>query len=469
MVSSDSIGRELSIREYDVLLRGEGPSSPGTQHIQADDWDWLHDRCVGLTEGPAFFHPIFRCGVRGLQARNYVGTMETPGGTRIEILPKRITSTDAPHEARQVVLKMLRRVMRLSMHSWEKGSLSVADQPLHEFLIGLFLSEVERLVKKGLRSRYVLREDQQPFLRGRLRIDRQLHRRPGSKPEFAIEYHEFIPDRPENRLIHSSVLSVSRWTRDSDNQRRARTLRFVLAEIPESNKHRQDFNQWSSDRGLIDYRGLKPWCELILSRQSPLFMTGPFTGLSFLFPMEQLFERYVAAVIRRKLDPGFRLIAQPARHSLASHLGADWFRLMPDLLIEGPNRSPVTVLDTKWKLIDETLDNAKVKYGLSQADFYQMAAYGQHYMGGVGDMFLIYPRSPKFRHPLPPFDLSPDLRLWVVPFDLETDEIELPFRSGIIPPHSPEPIPTQADAEANHGRKSFSPLFSGNGMSSSAK
>jgi len=300
------------------------------------------------------------------------------------------------------------------------------NQPLHEHLIGIFLTGVERLVKKGLRNNYILKEDDHPFLRGRLRIEKQLNRRPGSKPEFAIEYHEFIPDRPENRLIHSAILAVGKWTRNPNNQRRARTLRFVFSEIPESADHRRDLQHWSTDRALIDYRGLKPWCELILSRKSPLFMAGTFSGLSFLFPMEQLFERYVASILRKRVEPGYRLVAQASRYSLATHLGANWFRLKPDLIVERFDGSCCSVLDTKWKRIDERLGTAKEKYGLSQSDFYQMATYGERYLNGSGDMFLVYPRTTDFNHYLPPFELSKDLRLWVVPFDLESDEIDLP-------------------------------------------
>jgi 5-methylcytosine-specific restriction enzyme subunit McrC len=308
------------------------------------------------------------------------------------------------------------------------------NQPLHEYLIEIFLSGVERLVKKGLRNNYVLKADDHPFLRGRLRIEKQLHRRPGSKPEFAIEYHEFIPDRPENRLLHSAIIAVSKWTRSPNSQRRARTLRFVFSEIPESTNYRGDLQHWSTDRGLIDYRGLKPWCELILTRQSPLFMAGTFSGLSFLFSMEQLFERFVAAVLRKKVESGFRLVAQPSRHSLVTHQGESWFRLKPDLIVERGDGSCCSVLDTKWKHIDENLCSSKEKYRLSQSDFYQMAAYGERYLKGTGDMFLIYPQSPHFNYHLPPFELSPDLRLWVVPFDLERDEIDLPqiAASGLI-------------------------------------
>ena len=432
----NSTSRDISIQEYDVLIKDTGSRSTAARSIPPEDWDWLHEQCLNLGDSPAFFRPVFRGGVHGLQARNYVGTVELPSGRQIEILPKAITDTTAPHQTRQIVLKMLRRVLRLSTYSWRKGSLATKDQPLHELSISLFLSEVERLVKRGLRSQYVQQEDEQPFLRGRLRIDKQLHRRPGSSPQFSIEYHEFLPDRPENRLIHSAILAVDRWTRDPENQRRARTLRFLFTDIPESRNHRQNLQLWSTDRSLIDYQGLKPWCELILSGQSPLFLSGSFSGLSFLFPMEQLFEKYVATVLKQQLPTDLRLIEQPSRHALVTHEGAAWFRLKPDLLIERQDRSIAAVLDTKWKRIDETLDNGKDKYGLSQSDFYQMAAYGQKYLSGAGDMFLIYPSSSSFDNYLPPFQFSSELRLWVVPFDLQTDELDLPISIDAITPAS---------------------------------
>jgi 5-methylcytosine-specific restriction enzyme subunit McrC len=76
------------------------------------------------------------------------------------------------------------------------------------------------------------------------------------------------------------------------------------------------------------------------------------------------------------------------------------------------------VLDTKWKLLDEA--NREGKFGLSQADFYQLYAYGQ-YLGGVGEMALIYPRFSRFSQPMVPFKFSEELRLHVLPFDLDRD------------------------------------------------
>jgi 5-methylcytosine-specific restriction enzyme subunit McrC len=116
------------------------------------------------------------------------------------------------------------------------------------------------------------------------------------------------------------------------------------------------------------------------------------------------------------------MLQAPARSRyLVQHEEEPWFRLEPDFLlsVDGQTR----VLDTKWKRIDETLNNPTDKYGLSQADFYQLFAYGQRYLNGVGDLLLIYPKTSSFSAPLPVFEFSDTLRLWVVPFDLETGQM----------------------------------------------
>lgn len=73
-------------------------------------------------------------------------------------------------------------------------------------------------------------------------------------------------------------------------------------------------------------------------------------------------------------------------------------------------------------------DNGRDKYGLSQGDFYQLYAYGQHYLPGRGDLVLVYPKTDAFPGPRPVFDFpkSEGLRLWVLPFCLETRRLLLP-------------------------------------------
>lgn len=90
------------------------------------------------------------------------------------------------------------------------------------------------------------------------------------------------------------------------------------------------------------------------------------------------------------------------------------------------------VLDTKWKLLDAGRKNGTEKYGLSQADFYQLQAYGLSYLNGVGDVVLVYPKTSTFQQPLPVFTLpkTPDLQLWVVPFCLDSKSLVYPANAA---------------------------------------
>ncbi|MFT6991751.1 MAG: 5-methylcytosine-specific restriction enzyme subunit McrC [Paraglaciecola sp.] len=75
-------------------------------------------------------------------------------------------------------------------------------------------------------------------------------------------------------------------------------------------------------------------------------------------------------------------------------------------------------------MIDSAKNNGTDKYGLSQADFYQMFAYGHKYLKGDGQLVLIYPKHEGFDVPIEhSFDFNhngeANLTLWVVPFNIE--------------------------------------------------
>ncbi len=165
---------------------------------------------------------------------------------------------------------------------------------------------------------------------------------------------------------------------------------------------------------MLDYHVPLAWAKLILDGFSPLSMKGNHEALSLLFPMEAVFESYVASVLRGQLVEGATLTTQARSKYLVTHNQRKQFLLKPDLIVISPDKRKV-VLDTKWKLIDLDAHN----FGLSQADFYQMYAYGQKYLDGLGALVLIYPAHDSFREPIEySFDFSDDLRLWALPFEL---------------------------------------------------
>jgi 5-methylcytosine-specific restriction enzyme subunit McrC len=157
--------------------------------------------------------------------------------------------------------------------------------------------------------------------------------------------------------------------------------------------------------------------------------------------MEALFEAFVAKHLQKQVSHGFVLKTQARSHYLVRHQEQDWFRMKPDLLIHDDHANQL-VLDTKWKLLDGVKANGSDKYGLSQADFYQLQAYGQSYLDGAGVLALVYPRTAAFDQPLPVFEFpkSTGLKLWVLPFCLKTrkllvtedEQFSACFGSGIL-------------------------------------
>jgi len=378
-------------------------------------------------KGTEFLRLISRDGKESLQVRNYVGLLQTPDGTCIEILPKISEGKEDRKESIKLLFKMLQKVHDLPAIETTDASLDIQNNPLIEILIGRFLKLVTNLVHKGIRSDYIRVQEQQAFMKGRLRVAQQIRQPVSKQHRFCIEYDRFSPDRPENKLIRSALDQVLKWSQNSNNQKLARELQFSFIDIEPSCQHKVNLSRWSQQRDMIYYKSLKPWVELILMTQTPWFMNNKWQGLSLLFPMEKLFEAYVGKILAEKLIRPYRIREQVSNCYLAKHKDNNWFQLRPDFAIYNSGKIEY-ILDTKWKRLNTSLSDSKSKYELSQGDFYQLYAYGHKYLSGQGNLFLIYPMYKKFKEPLAEFLFEENLSLWVVPFDLINDDLLLPVQ-----------------------------------------
>ncbi|MGI9276301.1 MAG: McrC family protein [Endozoicomonas sp.] len=383
-------------------------------------FSYLEALCLNQSEDtPAFLRLCSFRGHKALQVRNYVGVIHTPAGVQIEVLPK--TSSDgqqSEEEARSALLNMLRHLRAFRHIETADALVAAKHMPLLEVFIRQFLESVNRLVKRGLRSEYVRREGNQTFMKGKLLASQQLKHNLVNQHRFYVAYDEYLQDRPVNRLLHTALVRVANYAKSNANQKLCRELSFAFKDVPLSKNIRQDFAAMKMSRGMDYYKSPLAWARLILEGFSPLSMHGKDDAVSLLFPMEAVFEAYVASILRNQLKPPYSLKEQASSEYLVDYGTSRWFRLKPDLMIL-KGKEVAHVLDTKWKLLDSSKDNGTDKLGLAQSDFYQMFAYGHKYCRSQGEMMLIYPRTGQFSEPLPQsFDFSRELKLWVVPFDV---------------------------------------------------
>ncbi|WLG45724.1 McrC family protein [Pseudomonas sp. FP1740] len=404
------------VREYARLTTA--PVPPGNldcAHISETAFDWLCDLSASFNRAGATLLQVE--GRQSLKWDSYVGVIETPCGTRLEILPKHFEQGDCVLKSRTLLRKLIQAALFLKPRQVSVTALELFDAPLTEWVIGQYLNELDALVKRGIRFDYTRVEEERPFLRGQLNVVAQLRQPPGRQHQFQVRHDVYLPDRAENRLLKLALEQVAKVTQLPANWRLANELRALLAEIPASRHVAQDFRLWSRDRLMAHYGAIRPWCELVLNQQMPVAVQGTWQGVSLLFPMERLFENYVQQSLGKQLRPGVELTAQTSQADLCRHGDRGIFRLRPDLLMDTAEQR--WVLDTKWKRIDQR--NAEQNYNLSQSDFYQLFAYGHKYRNGgrVPRLVLIYPYWAGLQRALPVFDYGDGLQLWALPFDLE--------------------------------------------------
>lgn len=415
----------IQIFEFDTLVPKADGANGNT--VPAKVFAWLEEQCLTPdVQAPVWMKLTSRRGRRAIQLTNYVGVLCAPCGYQIEILPK-IGRDTSVKKARSNLIEMLKCLRGFRHIKTSDADLQKHQMPLLEVFLQQFLGSVRDVVKRGVRSDYSTRQANLSSLRGKLLLAPHLSQNVVRRDRFFTEYDEFIQDRAENRLIHTALRKALGMCKAPANQRLARELSFVFAEVPMCTDIVQDLKRIRLDRGMAYYEPALAWARLILQGDSPVTGAGKHNAPSMLFPMEAVFEAYVAKHLGAQVRQGFNLRTQTSKHHLVSHKQQDWFRLKPDLLIEQGVQTCM-VLDTKWKLLDSAKGNSSEKYQLSQSDFYQLHAYAHIYLKSLGSVVLIYPWTESFTQALPVFEFSSskDLKLWVVPFCFESRKLLLP-------------------------------------------
>ncbi len=320
-----------------------------------------------------------------LQAQNYVGVIQTKSGVTIEILPKIAKISDYT-EAKSVLIKMLKTLKKSPFRNFNMANLKSTNMPLLEIFITMFLSELEKLIRKGIKSDYIDKEKNLKYLKGKLKFNDHIRLNYIHKEKFFVQYQEFMSDRVENRLIKMVLEYLYKKSKSNSNLKRIREFLFIFDEIKVSHKIKEDFSKIQLNRQMKDYELVLQWAKIFLLSHSFSPYKGKEVAFALLFDMNLLFESYVGHLLKKR---DFDVSLQDREHYLAyldNNEGK--FQLKPDFVVR--YNDEVIIADTKWKILSEE----KSHQGVSQADMYQLFAYGNKYNSPqCKNMFLIYPKS----------------------------------------------------------------------------
>ena len=362
-------------------------------------------------ENAPFLRIASGSGGKFIQARNYVGVLQTKSGLTIEILPKIADKTKSDNRSRAVFIKMLKTLKNFPFKSSNLANLKTQNLPLLEIFISMFLCELEALVKKGIKSDYVALEENLKFLKGKLNINEQIKRNSIHKERFYVGYSEFLSDIKINQIIKTTLKFLYKKSNSSKNQQKIRELLFIFDEVSMCEDYKNFFVKLVINRQVKYYEQTLLWCKIFLLGNSFTPHKGDDLAFALLFDMNTLFESYVGNFIKKKL-PGTAL------QHLEKHLveKPKSFRLRPDIFLEGK-----FIADTKWKIIRQDNNEGEKKNKISQTDLYQLYAYGKKYE--CDKLYLIYPKIDGAKQESMKFEYEKDMQLEILYFDLENDKL----------------------------------------------
>ena len=393
----------IKVKEYEQLM-----------DLAPDELSDLKDFALAnLKDQEGNHRPVLVSKNDQLYAQNYVGIIETRKGNVIEILPKVDFAKDE-EETKRVFLSMLRTWRGFKKMAQFNASHIDAVRRFNmlEVFVHLFLTNLVLLTQRGLARNYQPVEDNLPCLRGRILFPQHIRENAVNRARFYVGYDEFTADRPVNRLIHSTIHKLMRFVQQPRNQQLLYQLRICFADIPESTRLEADWQQHSIDRSIQHYDSVMQWVGLFLFGHGLTTFAGKYVNQTLLFPMEDVFEDFVAASFWRHQRRFSVRLQGPREYLVRDEQGILTFAMKPDISLMSDGKTKF-ILDTKWKRVNGQANDRK--HDISQADMYQLFAYGKKY--GCEQVALIYPKTDAFCSPIH-YEFDEALSLSCFPFDV---------------------------------------------------
>lgn len=382
--------RRIVVREYEalpplpalVLQRLEALDSAAIGHDRETvlDWRWR----------------------RAPRAKSSCGVLRLPD-LEVEILPK--LTVDIADEsqtalARRNFLYMLSLSGHLPFREKDLAEVADHDLPLSEALASAFANRLFRELSRGVERAYETVDRTESFVRGRIRFSEQIRRNFGQDHLVHIRYERYQSDTQLNRILLATVKRLQSLCRSQRALAMLSRCELQFDGVSGVRLTKPAIDAVQLTRNSQRFAPLIGFARIV-EAQRGVGMSGRNTEtFSLLFPMEQVFERFVAALFRMELSAighkgaVIRTQARGDRRALLEDSGGRahlW--LKPDIVISSARGDVVAVIDTKWKQLSGGAGFGR--QGVSPDDIFQLSAYARRYESSRN--VLLYPRAPGVR------------------------------------------------------------------------
>ena len=301
------------------------------------------------------------------KANSYVGVIQLPSGLRIQIEPK------------------IDKIKLLYIFSYlcdidyiHENETKYRDGDVFLDIIALlFKKEVEKILEQGILKKYVSREENINYLKGKLLIKQQISLNFINKNKFYCNFDEHTFDILENRIMLYALNLLIQLVHDSNLRIELSELKTILETSISREKiiSKHEIDSIIFDR-LNDYYIRMLSIARLIINQNYLqdLSTGEVSAFCFLVDMNKVFENYIFKLFTEAFRQEKIIIGQKRAKNLLE--GTPKRTIKPDIIVTDLNDEMEFVIDTKYKK------------DVVNSDLYQVIAYGlAHSVNSI----LIYP------------------------------------------------------------------------------
>jgi 5-methylcytosine-specific restriction enzyme subunit McrC len=258
-----------------------------------------------------------------------------------------------------------------------------------ELIIYLIARQINQAVTQQPYSSYEEVQEALATPRGRINFNRYATRLSyGAYYIIDCDHEPFVFDNNLNRIIKYCSRLLLTKTRLPETQKILNETIFILDEVEDQACSVQQLNGIKITALFQNYEEVIHSCRMILENQIYSHAEYEMRNWSLLFPMEYVFEDFIAGFIQTHFNKEF--IVEPKKSELYLHQDPSTFNIEHDILLTNRVTGEQIIIDTKYKPRWGNA-SADLKKGVSQADMYQMISYA--YKRGVNKVIMIYPNS----------------------------------------------------------------------------
>ena len=338
------------------------------------------------------YQPFLRFSNCEIRANNFVGFVQTTDDL-VEIYPK--VFRNCPNKDRNEMLRHIFfwfsycRKWNFPFSQAQLDVISIDEFP--ELIINLIANQFLEAVSNQPLTMYQPVEEAMLTPKGSINFKRYIASSltSGNFQNIECDYEPFLFDNKVNRVIKYCSRLLMNQTKFVENLQTLQKVVFILDEVDDIPCNSYDVENITLNSFFDEYNRVLDSCKLILNQQLYSSNTYDLSQWCLLFPMEYIFEDFVAGFLEDKFSKDWKVEYQKSNEYLATNeAGTNVFQMQHDIFLTSKYLGKKIIIDTKYKLRSANFKDDP-KRNITQDDLYQMTSYA--FRRGCTDIFLLYP------------------------------------------------------------------------------